>query len=123
MLGSGVSLKKLFCLAGCTAPSGVAGAKWEKRTKDLAMPRGASPKREREYNELKGKFHEEGRYEGREEEVAARIVNKQRAEKGETKQTNDKKKSSGTKAKDSSGTAEKSSSDSPKKAGTRKKSA
>ena len=82
------------------------------------MPRGASPKREREYNELKEKFHEEGRYEGREEEVAARIVNKQRAEKGETKQTGDKKKSSGTKAKDSS--------DSSKKAGskpaTRKKS-
>jgi len=50
------------------------------------MPRGASPKREREYEELKEKFHESGRYKGREEEVAARIVNKQRAEYGETKQ-------------------------------------
>ena len=69
------------------------------------MPRGASPKREREYNELKEKFHEEGRYEGREEEVAARIVNKQRAEKGETKQSNGKKKSSATKAKSSSGSS------------------
>lgn len=49
------------------------------------MPRGASPKREREYEELKDKFHEEHRYKGREEEVAARIVNKQRAEHGETK--------------------------------------
>jgi hypothetical protein len=50
------------------------------------MPRGASPKREREYEELKEKFKESGRYGGRAEEVAARIVNKQRAEHGETKQ-------------------------------------
>jgi hypothetical protein len=50
------------------------------------MPIGASPKREREYQKLKRKFKKEGRYEGREEEeVAARIVNKQRAESGETK--------------------------------------
>ncbi len=49
------------------------------------MPRGASPKREREYRELKEEFEEEGRYPGREEEVAARIVNKQRARYGETK--------------------------------------
>lgn len=48
------------------------------------MPRGASPKREREYEELVDSFKKEGRYEGREEEVAARIVNKQRAEHGET---------------------------------------
>jgi hypothetical protein len=50
------------------------------------MPRGASPKREREYEELKEKFHESGRYKGREEEVASRIVNKHRAEYGETKE-------------------------------------
>ncbi len=49
------------------------------------MPIGASPKREREYQKLKRKFKKEGRYAGREEEVAARIVNKQRAEHGETK--------------------------------------
>lgn len=49
------------------------------------MPRGASPKREREYKELESKFEKEGRYKGREEEVAARIVNKQRREHGETK--------------------------------------
>lgn len=48
------------------------------------MPRGISPKREQEYEELKDKFEQEGRYPGREEEVAARIVNKQRAEAGET---------------------------------------
>jgi hypothetical protein len=49
------------------------------------MPRGASAKREREYETLKQEFKEEGRYKGREEEVAARIVNKQRREYGETK--------------------------------------
>ena len=50
------------------------------------MPRGANPKREREYEELKHKFKQAGRYKGREEEVASRIVNKQRAEYGETKE-------------------------------------
>lgn len=49
------------------------------------MPRGASATREREYNELKREFKKEHRYKGREEEVAARIVNKQRAQFGETK--------------------------------------
>ena len=49
------------------------------------MPRGASPKREREYDELKHRFKKEHRYPGREEEVAARIVNKQRRQYGETK--------------------------------------
>lgn len=49
------------------------------------MPRGASPKREREYKELEQRFEKEGRYRGREEEVAARIVNKQRRQYGETK--------------------------------------
>ncbi|HVN20558.1 MAG TPA: hypothetical protein VMU05_17360 [Dongiaceae bacterium] len=50
------------------------------------MPRGASPKREHEYEELKERFEKEGRYKGRETEVASRIVNKQRAMYGETKQ-------------------------------------
>lgn len=58
------------------------------------MPAGASPKREREYQELEKKFRKEGRYKGREEEVAARIVNKQRAQYGETREE---------KAKDSQG--------------------
>jgi hypothetical protein len=47
------------------------------------MPAGASKRREREYDELKREFKREGRYRGREEEVAARIVNKQRSEFGE----------------------------------------
>lgn len=58
------------------------------------MPRGASPKREREYRELEQKFQKSGRYRGREKEVAARIVNKQRARYGETE---------GEKAKDREG--------------------
>lgn len=49
------------------------------------MPTGANPKREREFKELEGRFKKERRYPGREEEVAARIVNKQRAQYGETR--------------------------------------
>ena len=49
------------------------------------MPAGSSKKREHEYENLTKEFKEEGRYKGREDEVAARIVNKQRAEAGETK--------------------------------------
>jgi hypothetical protein len=50
------------------------------------MPRGASPKREREYRTLERKFEQEHRYPGREKEVASRIVNKQRSEYGETRE-------------------------------------
>ena len=50
------------------------------------MPTGTNPKREREFKHLEKEFKQEGRYPGREEEVAARIVNKQRAQQGETKQ-------------------------------------
>jgi hypothetical protein len=55
------------------------------------MPRGATPKREREYRKLKQQFQESGRYKGREEEVASRIVNKQRAQYGETREQKDQK--------------------------------
>jgi hypothetical protein len=49
------------------------------------MPRGVSPKRERQYEHIKESAEKSGRYKGREEEVAARTVNKIRALKGETK--------------------------------------
>jgi len=63
------------------------------------MPRGASPKREREYKEIEKKFEKEGRYKGREEEVASRIVNKQRAKADETKKkTSTKKKKTSSKS-------------------------
>jgi hypothetical protein len=55
------------------------------------MPRGASPKREQEYQKIEKKFEKEGRYKGREEEVASRIVNKQRAKAGETKKASSTK--------------------------------
>jgi len=58
------------------------------------MPRGASPKREREYKTLVKKFRSSGRYKGRAKEVAARIVNKQRSKAGETKGSRSRKKSS-----------------------------
>ena len=54
------------------------------------MPRGASPKREHEFEKLKHQFQHDHRYPGREEEVAARIVNKQRTEAGETKSSSGK---------------------------------
>jgi general stress protein YciG len=49
------------------------------------MPRGASPKRERQYKHIEQSAKKSGRYGGRAEEVAARTVNKIRREKGETK--------------------------------------
>jgi hypothetical protein len=51
-----------------------------------------SPEREREYEKLKEEFKKEGRYQGREEEVAARIVNKQRQEFKETKEAEEEEK-------------------------------
>ncbi len=38
------------------------------------MPRGANPQREHEYEELVEKFEDEGRYAGREEEVAPELA-------------------------------------------------
>ena len=52
---------------------------------DYARPRASNAKRERETDELVEEFHGEGRYQGREEEVAGRIVNTQRVQQSETK--------------------------------------
>jgi len=50
------------------------------------MPRGAwSPKRERQYEHIKESERHAGRSTDRAEEIAARTVNKQRSEAGETK--------------------------------------
>jgi hypothetical protein len=49
-------------------------------------PRGVKkPKRKRQYKKVLSSIKQEGRYRGREKEVAARIVNKTRRRKGETK--------------------------------------
>ncbi len=58
----------------------------------MSQNTGWSKERQREYEELVGEFEDDGRYEGREEEVAARIVNKQRAEYGETQQAQEEDK-------------------------------
>lgn len=65
------------------------------------MPRGASPKREKEYKTLVRKFKGSGRYKGRAKEVAARIVNKQRAKSGETKASKSRSRSRSTKPRSS----------------------
>jgi hypothetical protein len=52
------------------------------------MPQNAwSPKRERQYEHIKDSELDAGRTEDRAEEIAARTVNKQRSEAGETKQS------------------------------------
>jgi len=51
------------------------------------MPQKAwSDKRERQYEHIKESYEEQGRSEDKAEEIAARTVNKTRAEKGETKE-------------------------------------
>ncbi|MDX3451580.1 plasmid stabilization protein [Streptomyces sp. ME02-8801-2C] len=49
------------------------------------MPRGASPKRERQYEHIKESARDRGESEKRAEEIAARTVNKERARSGESK--------------------------------------
>ncbi|MFH9728075.1 plasmid stabilization protein [Streptomyces sp. NPDC017254] len=49
------------------------------------MPRGSSPKRERQYEHIKESARERGESERRAEEIAARTVNKERARHGESR--------------------------------------
>ncbi|MFE4828665.1 plasmid stabilization protein [Streptomyces sp. NPDC056672] len=49
------------------------------------MPRGSSPKRERQYEHIKESAEERGESEGRAKEIAARTVNKERARAGESR--------------------------------------
>jgi plasmid stabilization system protein ParE len=49
------------------------------------MPRGSSPRRERQYEHIKDSYEDRGVSADEAEERAARTVNKQRAEHGETK--------------------------------------
>jgi hypothetical protein len=49
------------------------------------MPRGASPKRERQYEHIKKSAQDRGESTERAEEIAARTVNKERARSGESK--------------------------------------
>ncbi|MFI6847747.1 plasmid stabilization protein [Kitasatospora sp. NBC_00085] len=49
------------------------------------MPRGSTPKRERQYEHIKESAQERGESEKRAKEIAARTVNKERARHGESK--------------------------------------
>jgi len=49
------------------------------------MPRGSSPKRERQYEHIKESVEQRGGSNRRAEEIAARTVNKERARSGETR--------------------------------------
>jgi len=49
------------------------------------MPRGSSPKRERQYEHIKDSAQQRGESTARAEEIAARTVNKERARSGEAK--------------------------------------
>ncbi|MEV0194823.1 plasmid stabilization protein [Kitasatospora purpeofusca] len=49
------------------------------------MPRGSSPKRERQYEHIRESALERGESEDRAEEIAARTVNKERARHGESR--------------------------------------
>ncbi|WP_405851264.1 plasmid stabilization protein [Streptomyces sp. NBC_00090] len=49
------------------------------------MPRGSSPKRERQYEHIKESAKQRGESTKRAEEIAARTVNKERARAGESK--------------------------------------
>jgi hypothetical protein len=54
------------------------------------VPRSWSPKRERQYEHIKEAYEERGRSEDKAEEIAARTVNKERREAGETTSTRDR---------------------------------
>ncbi|MFG3261277.1 MULTISPECIES: plasmid stabilization protein [Streptomyces] len=49
------------------------------------MPRGSSPKRERQYEHIKESAQERGESADRAKEIASRTVNKERARSGESK--------------------------------------
>ncbi|MBT2382937.1 plasmid stabilization protein [Streptomyces sp. ISL-11] len=49
------------------------------------MPRGSSPKRERQYEHIKESAEERGASDKRAKEIAARTVNKERARSGESR--------------------------------------
>jgi hypothetical protein len=59
----------------------------------ILMPQGAwSPKRERQYEHIKESEREAGRSTDKAEEIAARTVNKQRSQAGETKSSKSRRK-------------------------------
>lgn len=68
------------------------------------MPRGSTPKEERQYEHIKESYEKRGQ-KGRAKEIAARTVNKERAERGETKTSSSKSGGRSSKSSSSSGRA------------------
>ncbi len=71
------------------------------------MPRGSSPKRERQYEHIRDEQRARGTSKKRAEEIAARTVNKERARSGESRtasKTSTDDKSSGQRGGERSGT-------------------
>jgi hypothetical protein len=66
------------------------------------MPKAWSGKRERQYEHVKESEKKQGRSTKRAKEIAARTVNKQRAQKGETKGSSSKSRSSSSSSRSSS---------------------
>jgi hypothetical protein len=66
------------------------------------MPQAWSKKRERQYEHVKDSEKKQGRSTKRAKEIAARTVNKQRAEKGETKGSSSSRSKSGSSPRSSS---------------------
>ena len=84
------------------------------------MPRGSTPKEERQYEHIKESYKKRGQGK-RAEEIAARTVNKERAERGETKSSHGSASSSGKSSRSSSsgsGKSSRSSSSSSGKSGS-----
>lgn len=77
------------------------------------MPRGSTPKEERQYEHIKESYKKRGQGK-RAEEIAARTVNKERAERGETKSSHGSGRSSGpSKGSSSKGSSSKPSASKP----------
>jgi hypothetical protein len=77
--GQGRDASRGACALWCLRGAGYGS--WEVAD----MPRGSSPKRERQYEHIKASAKQRGESTGRAKEIAARTVNKERARAGEAK--------------------------------------
>jgi len=69
----------------CSCRAACHGGEDGRHSRESVMPRGSSPKRERQYEHIKESYEDRGVGEDEAEERAARTVNKQRREHGEAK--------------------------------------
>jgi hypothetical protein len=76
--GQGTDASYGACASAACASAGYRG--WE-----VTMPRGSSPKRERQYEHIRANAKKRGQSGGRAKEIAARTVNSERVRSGESK--------------------------------------